>query len=51
MDSSHQAALFAKHQGLERKIHEEMRRPSPNETIIQKLKKQKLLIKEELSAS
>lgn len=51
MESSHQAALSAKHQGLERQIHEEMNRPVPNETILQQLKKQKLRIKEELAAS
>lgn len=51
MESSHQAALFAKHQGLEQQIREEMNRPAPNETILQELKKQKLRIKEELGAT
>jgi hypothetical protein len=51
MESSHQAALSAKHQGLEQQIREELNRPAPNETILQKLKKQKLRIKEELAAT
>jgi hypothetical protein len=49
MDSSHVAALQAKHDGLERRIHEEMSRPAPDSTIVQTLKKRKLRIKEELS--
>ena len=49
MDSSHVAALQAKHEGLERRIHEELSRPAPDRTMIQTLKKQKLRIKEELS--
>ena len=49
MDTSHVAALQAKHDGLERRIHEEMSRPAPDSTMIQSLKKQKLRIKEELS--
>jgi hypothetical protein len=48
MDSSHAAALQSKHEGLERRIHEEMNRPAPDEAIIQTLKKRKLRIKEEL---
>jgi len=49
MDSSHVAALQAKHEGLEQRIHEEMSRPAPDSTTIQTLKKQKLRIKEELA--
>ena len=49
MDSSHVAALQAKHEGLERRIHEELSRPAPDSVIVQTLKKQKLRIKEELS--
>jgi hypothetical protein len=49
MDTSHVAALQAKHDGLERRIHEEMSRPAPDSTMVQALKKQKLRIKEELS--
>jgi len=51
MESSHAAALHSKHEGLERRIRDEMNRPSPDETIIQSLKKQKLRIKEELTHS
>jgi len=49
MDASHVAALQAKHEGLERQLHEEMTRPAPDTAIIQTLKKQKLRIKEELA--
>ena len=49
MESSHVAALQAKHEGLERRIHDELNRPAPDSAIIQTLKKQKLRIKEELS--
>ena len=51
MESSHVAALQAKHEGLEQRIHDEMSRPAPDCTMIQALKKQKLRIKEELSFS
>jgi hypothetical protein len=49
MESSHVAALQAKHEGLEQRIREEMSRPAPDTTMIQSLKKQKLKIKEALS--
>ena len=49
MESSHVAALQAKHEGLERRIQEEMNRPTPDSSMIQALKKRKLKIKEELS--
>jgi len=49
MESSHVAALEAKHQGLERRLQEEMNRPAPDSSMIQTLKKQKLRIKEELA--
>lgn len=48
MESSHVSALQLKHEGLEKRLREEMSRPSPDETIIQTLKKQKLRIKEEI---
>ncbi len=48
-ESSHVAALHAKHEGLERRIQEEMNRPAPDSSMIQALKKRKLKIKEELS--
>ena len=49
MESSHVAALQAKHEGLEERLREEMSRPAPDSTMIQTLKKQKLRLKEELS--
>ena len=49
MESSHVAALQAKHEGLERQLREEMNRPAPDSTMVQTLKKQKLKIKEELA--
>lgn len=49
MESAHVAALQAKHDGLERRLHDEMNRPSPNSAMVQELKKQKLRIKEEIS--
>jgi hypothetical protein len=49
MESSHVAALQAKHEGLEQRIRDELSRPAPDTTMIQTLKKQKLRIKEELS--
>jgi len=49
MESSHLSALQMKHAGLERQISEEMNRPSPDQSMIQVLKRRKLRIKEELS--
>ncbi|MEL1249350.1 YdcH family protein [Aurantiacibacter gilvus] len=49
MESSHVHALQAKHQGLEKRLHEEMNRPSPDSAKIQELKKAKLRIKEEIA--
>jgi len=49
METSHVTALQAKHEGLERRIREEMNRPAPDETMVQNLKKQKLRIKEEIA--
>ncbi|MXP41822.1 DUF465 domain-containing protein [Altererythrobacter soli] len=49
METSHVAALQAKHEGLERRIREELNRPAPDESMVQVLKKQKLRIKEEMS--
>jgi hypothetical protein len=47
---THIVALQSKHDGLERKIREEMNRPSPDDTILQSLKKQKLQLKQEIVA-
>ncbi len=49
MDSSHVTALNAKHEGLDRRLKEEMNRPFPDTAKIQALKKQKLKIKEEIA--
>jgi hypothetical protein len=49
MESSHVAALQAKHEGLEQRLREEMSRPAPDSSMIQSLKKQKLRIKEEMT--
>jgi hypothetical protein len=49
MESSHVAALQARHEGLEERLREELSRPAPDSTMIQVIKKQKLKIKEELA--
>jgi hypothetical protein len=49
MESSHVTALQAKHDGLERRLREEMGRPAPDSSMVQALKKQKLKIKEEIA--
>lgn len=49
METSHVAALQAKHEGLERRIRQEMNRPAPDESMVQTLKKRKLRIKEEIA--
>jgi hypothetical protein len=49
MDNTHNSALIAKHAGLEARISDEARRPSPDTTLLVHLKKQKLRIKESLS--
>ncbi len=48
MDTSHTAALNAKHAGLEARLAAEARRPSPDSVEIARLKKMKLKIKEAL---
>jgi hypothetical protein len=49
METSHVAALQAKHDGLDQRLREEMGRPSPDSSMIQTLKKQKLKLKEAIS--
>ena len=49
MELSHHTALRTKHDGLERRIAEEMSRPSPDGRVLLELKRRKLRIKEELS--
>jgi len=50
MNSAHQTALQAKHALLERQLQSELQRPLPDALIIADLKKQKLRVKQELSA-
>jgi hypothetical protein len=47
-NDAHLEALKQKHSALEAAIHEEETRPYPHEDAISNLKKQKLLVKEEL---
>lgn len=49
MHTTHRSALEAKHAGLDRRIAEETRRPSPDQTRLHDLKKQKLRLKEEIA--
>jgi len=48
MNISHSNSLLARHAGLDARIADESRRPSPDQVIIARLKKQKLRIKEAL---
>ena len=45
MENAHSSALIAKHAGLDARIADEARRPAPDQTIVARLKKQKLRIK------
>ncbi|USI72110.1 YdcH family protein [Sphingomonas morindae] len=49
MQNSYSTSLQARHAGLDARIAEETRRPSPDQGIIAELKKQKLKIKEALA--
>ena len=51
METSHITALKARHAGIEAQIHDEMLRPAPDDGRIQRLKKEKLRIKQELAAN
>jgi len=46
----HLEALKEKHHALDLMIEEEMARPAPNDVAIQEWKKQKLKLKEEITA-
>jgi hypothetical protein len=46
---NHSNALVHRHAGLDARIADESRRPSPDAVVIASLKKQKLRIKEELT--
>ena len=48
MDSSHLNALEHRHAGIERQLLEELRRPLPDDAIVQDLKRRKLRLKEEI---
>ena len=50
MENSHISALSAKHAGLDARIKAETSRPMPDATLVASLKKQKLRLKEEMSA-
>ncbi|WP_419825817.1 YdcH family protein [Sphingomonas sp.] len=49
MNSSHSATLVARHAGLDDRIALESRRPAPDQSVLARLKKQKLKIKEALA--
>lgn len=49
MQSTHMNALHTKHEGLDRRIREELNRPAPDAAKVQTLKKMKLRIKEALT--
>lgn len=51
MENTHVAALQAKHQGLDRRLRDEMNRPAPDDAMVRTLKKQKLMIKEEIAGT
>lgn len=50
MENSHISALSAKHAGLEARIKAETSRPMPDAILVASLKKQKLRVKEEMTA-
>ena len=49
MQSSHVSALQHKHEGLDRRLKEEMRRPSPDASLVNSIKKAKLKLEEEIA--
>lgn len=50
MATSHTSALTQKHAGLDAKIHAELQRPTPDQTRLTELKRQKLKIKEQIAS-
>ncbi|MCP9222233.1 YdcH family protein [Erythrobacter sp. LQ02-29] len=48
MNASHVSALKSKHAGIEAAIAQEMTRPAPDDAMLQRLKREKLRLKEEL---
>lgn len=49
MNTAHSSTLMARHAGLDARITAERSRPMPDETLLSRLKKQKLRIKEALN--
>ncbi len=49
MEAAHSHSLVARHAGIDRRLEEERRRPSPNTALIADLKKQKLRLKDTLA--
>ncbi len=49
MHQAHVSALQARHAGLEARISEEAQRPQPDTAALNRLKKEKLRIKEEIA--
>ncbi len=49
MDQAHIAALQTRHAGLDARIAEETQRPMPDMSVLTRLKKEKLKIKEAIS--
>lgn len=49
MQEAHLSALEQKHATLDARIAEENQRPHPDDTLLAKLKKEKLKLKEELN--
>ncbi len=46
---AHFNALSRKHAALDEKIHKEESRPAPDSTILHELKKEKLVLKDEMT--
>ncbi|MFM7028797.1 MAG: YdcH family protein [Chakrabartia sp.] len=51
MDVNHMVSLETKHAQLDQRIRQEILRPQPDQSLLSRLKKQKLKIKEELALS
>lgn len=51
MNTAHSSTLITRHAGLDARIAAERGRPSPDDALLARLKKQKLRIKEMLSRS
>ena len=48
MENAHFSALAGKHADLDARINQENQRPQPDVTILSRLKKEKLRLKEEM---